>query len=54
MHNVNVQVREVNSEVLIFIDKNMPTELAALKEATKILQREVLYLESHPDDSIHR
>lgn len=54
MSNVNIVVREVNSEVLVFIDRNMPDELSALREAAKILQREVLYRESNPDKSIHR
>lgn len=54
MNNINIRVREVNSEVLVFIDKNMPNELEALREAAKILAREVLYLESHPTDRIHR
>lgn len=54
MSNVNVRVREVNSEVLVFIDRNMPDELSALREAAKILQREVLYRESNSNNSIRR
>lgn len=49
MNNVAVKVREVNSEVLVFIERNMPDELSALREAAKILQREVLYRESNAD-----
>lgn len=37
-----VHVREANSEVLIFIDRNVGSRLLALEEATRILQREVL------------
>ncbi len=42
-----VQVREANSEVLIFLDKFPGDRLNALKEASKILQREVLRVESN-------
>lgn len=54
MSNINIRVREVNSEVLVFIDRNMPDELSALREAAKILAREVLYRESHPDNGVRR
>lgn len=37
-----VKVSEVNSEVLIFLDKNHSTRLAALEEASRIIQREVI------------
>lgn len=52
-------VREVNSEILIFLDNNRSTRLDALKEAAKILQREVIreetrnskldYIDGHND-----
>lgn len=47
----NIKVREVNSEVhiIVFLDKNQPTELSAIREAAKILAREVMYRESHPN-----
>lgn len=54
MNNVAVKVREVNSEVLVFIERNMPDELSALREAAKILLREVMYREQHPSNSFHR
>lgn len=54
MNNIAVKIREVNSEVLVFLDKNCPDELTAIREAAKILQREVLYRESHPDKYISR
>ncbi len=41
-----VKVREGNSEVLIFVDKFNATELQALKEASKIIQREVVRREA--------
>lgn len=37
-----IHVREANSEVLIFIDKNMGDRINAMEEAVKILQREIL------------
>ena len=49
MNNIAIKIREVNSEVLVFLEQNYPTELSALREAAKILQREVLYREAHPD-----
>jgi hypothetical protein len=42
-----IVVREVNSEILIFLDNNRSTRLDALREASKILQREVLREEAH-------
>ena len=54
MNNVNVIVREVRSEVLVFIDRNMPDELSALREAVKILSREVTYYAAHPDKPFPR
>lgn len=52
----NVAVKEVNSEVhiIVFLDKNCPDKLSALREAAKTLQREVLYYESHPNSPIPR
>ena len=41
----NVKVREGNGEVLVFLDKHMPTELWAIREAYKILGREIIRLE---------
>lgn len=35
-------IREVNSEILIFLDYNHPTRVAALKAAVRLLQQEVL------------
>lgn len=37
-----IHIREARSEVLIFLDKNMPDRLTALEEAVRILQREVV------------
>lgn len=54
MNNIAIKIREVNSEVLVFLDKNCSDELSALREAAKILQREVLYRESHPDKYFSR
>lgn len=42
MEKGGIVVREVNSEILIFLDNNRSTRLDALREATKILQREVI------------
>lgn len=50
----SVHVRESNSEVLVFIDKNMGSRLNALREAAKIIQREVVREESDPGRSLHR
>lgn len=46
-----VHVREANSEVLVFIDRNMGNRLNALREAAKIIQREVLREEANPHSS---
>jgi len=35
-----ITIREVNSEVLIFLDNNRATRLDAIREARKILARE--------------
>lgn len=50
----SVHVRESNSEVLVFIDRNMGSRLNALKEAAKIIQREVVREELNPDRSLYR
>lgn len=52
----NIAIKEVNKEVhiIIFLDKNFPDQLSAMREASKMLQREVLYYESHPDKYIPR
>lgn len=52
MNNVAIKIREVRSEVLVFLDKNFPDELSAMQEAVKILQREVLYYEAHPNKHV--
>jgi len=49
MNNIAVKIREVNSEVLVFLDKNCPNELSALREAIKILEREVIRHEFNID-----
>ncbi len=53
-----VHVREVNSEVLVFLDYNHSTRLAALEEAAKIIQREVIREKLNeginPNDNLHR
>ncbi len=38
----SITVREVNSEVNVWLDYNYSTRLAALEAAAKVLQREVL------------
>lgn len=45
-----IYVREGNSEIIIFLDKHYSTDTHALQEASKILQREVVYRESHPNN----
>lgn len=35
-------IREVNSEILVFLDYNHPTRLSALKAAARLLQQEVI------------
>ena len=42
-----VHIREARSEVLVFLDKHFPDRLMALKEAVRILQREVIREESN-------
>lgn len=49
-----VHVREANSEVLVFIDRNMGSRLNALREAAKIIEREVIREASNPSGNIHR
>jgi hypothetical protein len=41
-----VKIKEVRSEVLVFLDYNHPTDLDALREAARVIQREVLRLEA--------
>lgn len=52
----NIAIKEVNSEVhiIVFLDKNFPDKLSAMKEAAKMLQREVLFYESDPDKRLPR
>lgn len=50
----NIKIREGRKEVLIYLDKFYPDELSALKEATKVLQREVIRREFSPDPNSHR
>jgi hypothetical protein len=38
----SVHVKEANSEVLIFLDKNLGCKLFALEEASKAIQREII------------
>lgn len=55
----NYTIREVNSEIIVFLDYNHPTKLSALKAAARLLQAEVIreqhnndrdnYRESHND-----
>lgn len=47
-----VHIKEANSEILIFLDYNHSTKLSALKEAVRILQREVIRVESNPNNHI--
>lgn len=49
-----IHVREANSEVLVFIDKNMGSRLNALREAARILQVEVVREESRLNRDINR
>lgn len=48
-----LHVKETNSEILIFLDKNYPTKLSALEEGARILQREVIR-ESNINPHINR
>lgn len=52
----DIAIKEVNSEVhiIVFLNKNFPDKLSALREASKMLQREVMYYESNPDRPICR
>ena len=52
----NIAIKEVNKEVhiIVFLDRNFPDKISALKEAAKMLQREVIYYESNPDKSLSR
>lgn len=52
----NIAIKEVNSEIhiIVFLNKNFPDKISAMKEASKMLQREVLYYESNPDKSLSR
>lgn len=43
-----IHVKEVNSEILIFLDYNHSTRLSALEEGARILQREVLRERANP------
>lgn len=49
-----VHVRESNSEVLIFIDRNVGDRLNALEEAVRILQREVIRERTNPGRNTSR
>lgn len=42
-----IHVRETHSEVIIFLDRNLPDSLSALKEAAKILAREIIRVETN-------
>lgn len=44
----SVHVRESNSEVLVFIDRNVGDRLHALEEAAKILAREIIRERGNP------
>lgn len=50
----NITVKEVNSEIhiIVFLNKNFPDKLSAMREATKMLQREVIYYEANPDKRV--
>lgn len=50
----NVKVREGKSEVMVYINKFMPDELSALKEASRLLQKEIIRYESDHSRSFHR
>ena len=49
-----VLVREGRSEIIIYTDRHFPDEVSAMKEAAKILQREVMKLESDPSHRVYR
>ncbi len=44
-----VYIQEVNKEILVVLHTNYPTKLSALQEAVRVLQREVLRVESNLD-----
>jgi len=50
----SIHIREANSEILIFLDKNMGSRLAALEEAAKIIGRQLLHERTHPDSDFNR
>lgn len=43
-----VYIKEANSEVLVVIHKHCNTRLETLEEAAKVIQREVLRLQTEP------
>lgn len=49
-----VLVREGRSEIIIYTDRHFPDELSTLREAARILQREVLKRESDSNSRIGR
>lgn len=40
--HAGISVREANGEVVVFIGRNAPTKLAALEEASRMIQREII------------
>lgn len=38
----NYTIREVNSEIIVFLDYNHPTKLSALKAAARLMAAEVI------------
>lgn len=54
MDNVVVKVKETRSEVLVLIYEKMPDELSILREAAKILKREVIVRENYYNSRFHR
>lgn len=49
-----VHVKEANGEVLVFLDKHYSTALAALEEAAKSIQREIIREQSRINNHFHR
>ncbi len=47
-------IREVNSEILVFLDYNHPTKLSALKAAARLMQQEVIREESRISRDTYR
>lgn len=45
MRNENIVVQK--GQIIVFIDRAFRTELEAIREAAKILQREVMYRETN-------